>query len=92
MELVTEPSLPVLPVETPEFSANPDPFLEAARRKHPWLARFSQGYIVHGYRALADLLADDKNLISGFGGILDFYGVRDTMWARFMQEIVISRS
>lgn len=92
MALVTEPSLPVLPVETPEFSANPDPFLEAARREHPWLARFSQGYIVHGYQALADLLADDKNLISGFGGILDFYDVRDTMWARFMQEIVISRS
>lgn len=92
MDMPTETVVPTLPVETLEFSANPDPFLEKARQQHPWLARFSQGYIVHGYQAIGELLADDKNLVSGFGGILDFYGVRDTMWARFMQEIVISRS
>ena len=58
MELTAATALPVMPVESPEFSANPDPFLEAARREHPWLARFSQGYVVHGYEACADLLAD----------------------------------
>src|ERR1700733_11811324 len=91
MDTTTDAALPVLPVETAEFSANPNPFLEAARTQHPWLARFSQGYIVHGYPAIVELLADSKNLVSGFGGILDFYGVRGTMWARFMQEMVISR-
>jgi cytochrome P450 len=91
MELTAEASIPTMPVETPEFSANPDPFLEAARREHPWLARFSQGYVVHGYQACADLLADDQNMICGFGPIIDYYGVRGTMWARFMQEIVISQ-
>ena len=90
--VVTENSLPVLPVETPDFAANPNAFLDAARREHPWLARFSQGYVVHGYQEVADLFADDKNLIPGFGPIIDFYGVRGTMWARFMEEIVISRS
>lgn len=92
MTTPNDTALPLLPVETAEFSANPDPFLEEARREHPWLARFSQGYIVHGYPAIVELLADDKNLVNGFGGILDFYGVRDTMWARFMQEMLISRS
>ena len=92
MDTVAETSLPVLPVETPEFSADPDRFLEAARREHPWLARFSQGYVVHGYQACADLLADDRNLICGFGPVIDFYGVRGSMWARFMEEIVISQS
>jgi cytochrome P450 len=91
MDLAIDTSLPVLPVETAEFAADPEPFLEAARAEHPWLARFSQGYVVHGYQACADLLADDKNMICGFGPIIDFYGVRGTMWARFMEEIVISQ-
>ena len=84
--------IPILPVETPEFSANPDSYLQAARREHPWLARFSQGYVVHGYQATADLLADNQNLVPGFGPVIDYYGVRGTMWARFMEEIVISQS
>jgi cytochrome P450 len=92
MELAAEIALPTLPVESYEFSANPDPYLEAARREHPWLARFSQGYVVHGYQATQDLLADDENLIPGLGGVIDFYGVRGTMWARFMEEMVLSQS
>lgn len=85
-------SIPILPVDTLEFSANPDASLAAARRAHPWLARFSQGYVVHGYQAVADLLADDVNLVPGFGPIVDYYGVRGTMWARFMEEMVLSQS
>jgi cytochrome P450 len=92
MDTAAETSLPVMPVESPEFSANPDPFLEAARREHPWLARFSQGYVIHGHQAVSELLADDTNLVPGFGPIIDYYGVRGTMWARFMEEMVLSRS
>jgi cytochrome P450 len=83
--------LPLLPVETEAFAADPDPFLRAARREHPWLARFSQGYVVHGHDALVDLIADGENLVPGLGTLIDYYGVRGTMWARFMEEIVISR-
>jgi cytochrome P450 len=92
MEAIAELALPMLPVELPEFTADPEPYLAAARRKHPWLATFSQGYIVHGYQANKDLLADDEHLRPGFGGIIDFYGVRGTMWARFMEEMVLSQS
>jgi cytochrome P450 len=83
-------TLPELPVESREFAADPFTFCAAARRSHPWLARFSQGYVVHGYQACADMFADARNLTCGFGPIIDFYGVRGTMWARFMEEIMIS--
>ncbi len=85
-------SLPTLPVETLAFAADPDTWLAAAQREHPWLARFSQGYVVFGYQASCDLLADDENLVPGFGGIIDYYGVRGSMWGRFMEEMVLSQS
>ena len=92
MLVAAEMSLPVLPVDKLEFAADTDSWLEPARRQHPWLARFSQGYVVHGYKAVADMLADNQNLVPGLGPIIDFYGVRDTMWGRFMSEIVLSIS
>ncbi|MCB2073557.1 MAG: cytochrome P450 [Novosphingobium sp.] len=91
MSMLDEAVLPVLPVETDEFASNPAPFLEEARKQHPWLARFSQGYFVHGYQATCDLLADDENLHSGFGPVIDFYEARGTMWGRFMDEIIMAR-
>ena len=92
MDDQSNPALPTLPVEIPEFAADPSPFLEAARKEHPWLARFSQGYVVHGHEALNDLMADDVNLLPGFGPIIDFYGVRGTMWGQFMEEMIIAVS
>ena len=82
--------LPLLPIDTPEFSADPQPYFEAARAQHPWLARFSQGYVVHGYDAHVELMADDENLVPGLGPIVDFYGMRGTLWGRFMEEMVLS--
>jgi len=92
MDTAVVADIPVLPVESPDFWADPAPFVEAARAVHPWLARFSQGYVVHGYDAVCDLLADDENLVPGLGSLIEFYDVKGTMWARFMEEIVISRS
>ena len=54
--------LPTLPVEAPEFWADPERFLAPARRRHPWLARFSQGYVVHGCQANKDLFQDDEQI------------------------------
>ncbi len=82
--------LPLLPIDTSEFSADPQPYFERARAQHPWLARFTQGYAVHGYDAHVDLMADDVNLVPGLGPIVDFYGMRGTLWGRFMEEMVLS--
>ena len=92
MSVVADLALPVLPVEQPDFWADPDPFVEEARRQHPWLARFSQGFIVYGHQASVDLMANDAQLKPGLGGIVDHYGVRGSMWGRFMDEMVLNAS
>ena len=90
MATMTGSPLPVLPIETEAFAADPDPYLIAARAEHPWLAKFSQGYVVFGHDALAELMMDGENLVQGLGAIIDYYDVRGTMWARFMEEMLIS--
>jgi cytochrome P450 len=92
MDIASEISLPVLPVESPEFAANPYPYFAKARAAHPWLARFAEGYIVHDYKGVAELLADDDNLLPGFGPVVDFYDVGDTMWGRFWFDMLPSVS
>jgi cytochrome P450 len=88
MDIASEISLPMLPVESPDFAADPYPYFEAARAAHPWLARFSEGYIVHDYKGVAELLSDDDNLLPGYGPVVDFYDVADTMWGRFWFDML----
>src|SRR4051812_17038140 len=44
---ISDLDLAVLPIEGAAFAANPNPELDRARAQHPWLARFSHGYVVH---------------------------------------------
>lgn len=90
MTLITEMSLPVLPVDDPEFHKDPMPFVEAARLQHPWLATFSSGYVVHGYQALKDLAFMDDKLEMGLDGIVEFYQAQGTPWANFMTGMLNS--
>ncbi len=92
MVLIDEMSLPELPVELPEFQSDPMPFVERAREQHPWLARFSQGYIVHGYEAVKDLAFMDDKLEMGLAHVVEFYGVQGSQWARFMLEMLQSHT
>ncbi len=89
MQLASELPLATMPVETQAFSADPQPWLDEARAQHPWLARFSQGYVVHGYQAVGDLFADNVHMQIGLGPIVEFYGMQGTMWARFMHEMLL---
>lgn len=88
MQLVTEMDLPTLPVERPEFAADPMRYVNAARVRHPWLARFQMGYVVFGYQAAKDLLAMDDKMSVHFEGIVEHFGAQGTDWARFMSEIL----
>ena len=51
----------------------------------------SDGYIVHGFRANQDLMADDEHLHMGLDGIVDFYGLQGSEWGRFMNEMLNSQ-
>ena len=90
MTLITDMSLPVLPVDDPAFHKDPMPFVEAARLQHPWLAKFSSGYVVHGYQALKDLAFMDEKLEMGLDGIVEFYQAQGTPWAAFMNGMLNS--
>lgn len=92
MRPVTELDLPLLAVEHPDLSVDPTPWVEGARRHHPWLARSNVGgYVVHGYQAVKDLVGLDDRLRPDFDGIVDFYGVsREAPWARLMTEMLLA--
>lgn len=78
-----------MPIEDPAFAANPQPGLEEARQHHPWLARFSHGYVVHGYRAVRDILPQDDSLQIALKAVVDIMGATHSPWGRFMQDLMI---
>lgn len=83
-----------LPWNTPELAANPYPHFEAARKKHPWLAKTDEGYVVTGYQAIRDLMELDREdkLRPSFDGIIEILGARDTPWGRFTAEQMLALS
>jgi cytochrome P450 len=86
MPLASDLDLPDLPIEGAEFSADPMRFLGPARQKHPWLAKFSKGYVVHGLEATRELLYMDDRMGPHFSGLIEYYAAEQTDWARFMRD------
>ena len=78
-----------LPIEDSEFAADPHPGLEKARKYHPWLARFSHGYVIHGHRAIRELLPQDENLHIALKAVVDIMGATHSPWGRFMGDLMI---
>ena len=89
--LTSDMDLPVLPVGTPEFWADPERFVAPARMQHPWLARFPEGFIVHGRKANEDLFGEHARLYMGLDALVEFYGAEGTPWAGFMTDMINSR-
>lgn len=92
MTLVSDLDLPELPIEGAEFSADPMRFLQSARTQHPWLARFSKGYVVHGLEATRELLYQDDKMGPHFSGLVEHYGAEETDWGRFMRDQIATIS
>ena len=83
-----------LPWNTPEMASNPYPQIEAAREKHPWLAKVDGGYVVFGYQAIRDIMELDRDdkLRPSFDGIIDMLGAAGTPWGRFTAEQMLALS
>jgi cytochrome P450 len=92
MRALADLDLPYLPVNTPPFDSDPMPYIHAARKQHPWLAKTDVGYFVHGYQAVKDFSIMDENLRPAFDGIVDIYGAQGTEWGRWMQAQVLAIS
>ena len=88
--MLSELDLPYLPMEDAAFARAPYPYLEAARQKHPWLARGAFGYVVHGYKAIQDILRQDGPLQSSYDGIVETMGARDTPWGDWTLRHLLS--
>jgi cytochrome P450 len=87
-----ELELPHLPIETPEFAADPTPYFERARRQHPWLARCGVGLLVTEYQAMKDILARDDKLQMPGAQIVDIMGAHGTGWGRFVVDQMLVSS
>ena len=92
MEQVKDLALPHLPMETPEFAADPIPYFNDAREKHPWLAKCAFGYVITQYDAMKDLLIQDDKMKSALEGIVAIYGAHGTPWGRLTEESIVASS
>ena len=92
MTLISDLELAHLPVEDPQFWADPMPGIAAARQKHPWLAITNFGYFIHGYQAMKDILPLDKKLRPNFDDLIVHYNAQGTDWAKFQVEQLIGLS
>jgi cytochrome P450 len=90
MQLLSEMELPFLDVDAPEFHRDPFRFVDKVRGEHPWLARFSHGYVIHGYQAARDLAPRDEDLQLSFSQVVDFYQARATHWGEFMIDMLMT--
>ena len=66
-----------LPIEDRAFGADPEPWFAQARQKHPWLAKFSHGYLVHGHHEIRDLISMDDKFQLAVGDVVEYDGPLD---------------
>ncbi|GGN50494.1 cytochrome P450 [Novosphingobium indicum] len=81
----------LLPIDTPEFAADPTPWLEKARAKHPWLAMSAIGPVLTSYRAIDEIMRMDDALKMPGGEIVSIMGAEGTGWGDFAQEMMLVR-
>ena len=92
MQSVTELDLGVMPIERPDFGADPLPYLEAARGRHAWLARCNVGYVIHQYQAIKELIYMDDKLRSSNDSVTQIMGAKGTRWGRFIENQILAKS
>ena len=92
MQIVSELALPHLPLESPTFAVDPMPYIEAARRQHPWLARCDFGYVVHEYQAIRDLSYMDDKFRPSMDTITEIMGAKGTPWGEFMDNLMLAKT
>jgi cytochrome P450 len=92
MPSVHELELGELPIEAPALAADPQAYIEAARRRHPWLAKCGIGYVVHEYAAIRDLLMMDGQLMNSVSEVIEIMGARGTPWGEMMEDLMLNKS
>lgn len=92
MQLAAELDLPFLTMDQDEFAGNPFPHFAAARREHPWLARWTLGYVVTEYHAMRDLFAMEGRMRMLYHDIVAIMDAKGTPWGNFQERHMLSQS
>jgi len=88
---ITELDLMELPIDDRDFGSNPEPWFAQARAKHPWLAKFAHGYLVHGHNEIRDMIQMDDKFHLAVGDVVEIMEATGTPWGDFMGNLVIAK-
>ncbi|CAN7274440.1 cytochrome P450 [Phenylobacterium sp. LjRoot219] len=92
MQSAAELDLPHLAMEDPAFAVDPFAQFDAARARHPWLAKATFGYVVTEYEAIKDLLSMDERFRTAHEGVVQLMDAEGTAWGRFQREQILALS
>jgi cytochrome P450 len=92
MQQGSELDLPYLTMEEDAFAADPFPHFARARAQHPWLARWTLGYVVTDYQAIRDLFAQEERMRMLYDSIVEIMGAQGTPWGDFQKRHMLSQS
>lgn len=80
-----------LPIADRAFGEDPEQWFEQARARHPFLAKFSHGYLVHGHHEIRDLIAMDDKFHIAVDDVVAIMGATGKPWGDFMKNLVIAK-
>jgi cytochrome P450 len=92
MQSGAELDLPYLTMEEDAFAADPFPHFARARAQHPWLARWTLGYVVTDYKAMRDLFAKEDRMRMMYDDIVAIMDAEGTPWGNFQKRHMLSQS
>jgi cytochrome P450 len=92
MQNGAELDLPYLTMEADAFAADPYPHFAAARAQHPWLARWTLGYVVTDYQAMRDIYGFERHMRQLYHNIVDIMDAKGTPWGRFQESHILNQS
>lgn len=84
--------LPYLTMDEDAFAVDPFPHFAAARARHPWLARWTLGYVVTDYQAMRDLFAMEARMGMLYDNIVEIMDAKGTRWGNFQQRHMLNQT
>jgi cytochrome P450 len=87
-QALTDLDLPYLALEEPEFARDPVSQFAAARKRHPWLAKCSFGYVITDYKAIRELLTQEDKMRMSHPGVVELLGAKGTPWGEWLAHTI----
>lgn len=85
-----ELDLPYLTMEEDAFAVDPFPHFARARAEHPWLARWTLGYVVTDYKAMRDFFSHEDRMRMMYDDIVAIMDAKGTPWGDFQERHMLS--